>query len=104
MQLSNMGQLAAAVRESFATITVDRIDKHTEENSTKKVTPSVQNRYIDSVELSNRALELYMNADSGTSVNEKPDTDPGLEEGPDANQKQQQPALARAVSLINAFA
>ncbi len=101
MRLSNMGQLAAAVKESFATITIDR---QAEENSKKEVTPSIQNRYIDSVELSDRALELYMNADSGTSVNEKPDTDQGLEEGPDANQQQQQPALARAVSLINAFA
>jgi len=104
MHLSNMGQLAAAVRESFATITVDRIDRHTEENSTKKVTPSIQSRYIDSVELSDKALELYMNADTGTSINQKLDTDQGLQEDPGANQQKQQPALARAVSLINAFA
>jgi len=104
MHLSNMGQLAAAVRESFATITVDRIDRHTEENSTKKVTPSIQNRYIDSVELSDKALELYTNADTGTSINQKLDTDQGLQEDPGANQQKQQPALARAVSLINAFA
>ena len=104
MHLSNMGQLAAAVRESFATITIDRIDRHTEENSIKKVTPSKQNRYIDSVEFSDRALELYMNANSETRINEKIDTDQGLEEDPGANQQQQQPALARAVSLINAFA
>ena len=104
MHLSNMGQLAAAVRESFATITVDRIDRHTEKNSIKEVTPSIQNRYIDSVELSDRALELYKNADTGTSINEKLDTDQGLKEDPGANQQKQQPALARAVSLINAFA
>ncbi len=101
MRLSNMGQLAAAVKESFATITIDR---QAEENSMKEVTQSIQNRYIDSVELSDRALELYMNADSGTNVNERPGTDQGLEEGPGANQQQQQTALARAVSQINAFA
>ncbi len=101
MRISSMSQLAVAVKESFATITIDR---HTEGNSIKEVTPSIQNRYIDSVELSNRALELYVNADSGTSVNEKLDTDKELEEDPDTNQQQQQPALARAVSLINAFA
>ncbi|HJO56276.1 MAG TPA: hypothetical protein QF423_06335 [Candidatus Scalindua sp.] len=104
MRISSMSQLAIAVKESFATITIDRIDRHTEENSMKEVTPSIQNRYIDSVEFSDRALELYMNTDSRTSVNEKLDTDQGLEESPDANQQQQQPALARAVSLINAFA
>ncbi len=101
MRLTSMSQLAVAVKESFATITIDR---QAEDNNIKEVTPSLQNRYIDSVELSDRALELYMNADSGTSVKEKPDTDQGLEELPGANQQQQQPALARAVSLINAFA
>ena len=45
-----------------------------------------------------------MNADTGKSINEKLDTDQGLKEDPGANQQQQQPALARAVSLINAFA
>ncbi len=104
MQLSNMGQLAAAVRESFATITVDRIDKHTEQNSIKEAMPAIKSRYADSVQISDRALELYMNADTGTSINKKLDTDQGLEEVPVANQQQQQPALARAVSLINSFA
>jgi len=104
MRISSMSQLAVAVKESFATITIDRIDRHTEENSMKEVTPSIQIRYVDSVEFSDRELELYMNADTGTSINEKLDTDQGREEDTDANQQQQQPALTRAVSLINAFA
>ena len=70
---------------------IDRIDRHTEENSMKEVTPSIQNRYVDSVEFSDRELELYMNADTGTSINEKLDTDQGREEDTDANQQQQQP-------------
>ena len=103
MHISGMGQWTAAVKESFAAITIDR---HTEQDIAKQVTtPPVQNRYVDSVEFSDRALELYMNADSGTNINEKLDTDQGLEKDSGANQQQkQQPALARAVSLINAFA
>jgi len=69
MRLSNMGQLALAVKESFATIAVDR---HVEDNNIKKVTPpSTQNRYVDSVEFSDRALQLYMGAAAGMSSSEK---------------------------------
>ncbi len=102
MRISSMSQLAVSVKESFATITIVRVVRHTVENRMKEVTPSIQNRYIDSVEFSDRALELYMNADSGTNINEKSDTNQGQKEDPGTNQ--QQPALARAVSLINAFA
>ena len=103
MRLSGMGQWTAAVKESFAAITIDR---QSEQDIAKQVTtPPIQNRYADTVQLSDRALELYTNADSGKNINEKPDTDKGLEEDPDVNQQQQQqPALERAVSLINAFA
>ena len=102
MRVSGMGQWTAAVRESFAAITIDR---QSEQDIAKQVTTSpVQNRYVDTVQISDRALELYMNADSGTNINERPDTDQGQEEVPGADQQQQQPALARAVSLINAFA
>ncbi len=100
MHLSNMGQLAAAVKESFATITIDR---QAEENSVKEVTPPIQNRYVDSVEFSDRALELYMNADTGTNTNEKFDTDQGQEDDPAENQKKQQPVPTGTV-LLNAFA
>ena len=102
MRVSGMGQWTAAVRESFAAITIDR---QSEQDIAKQVTTSpIQNRYVDTVQISDRALELYMNADSGTNINEKLDTDQGQEEVPGADQQQQQPALARAVSLINAFA
>ncbi|MDP6924075.1 MAG: hypothetical protein R2568_11510 [Candidatus Scalindua sp.] len=103
MHVSGMGQWTAAVRESFAAITIDR---QSEQEIVKEVNTSpIQNRYTDTVQISDRALELYMNADSGTNTNEKLDTDQRLEEVPNANlQEKQQPALARAVSLINAFA
>lgn len=102
MHVSGMGQWTAAVRESFAAITIDR---QSEQDIAKQVTTSpIQNRYVDTVQISDRALELYMNADSGTNINEKSDTDQVLEKDPGVNQQQQQPALARAVSLINAFA
>ena len=99
MRISSMSQLAVAVKESFATITIDRIDRHTEENSMKEVTPSIQIRYVDSVEFSDRELELYMNADTGTSINEKLDTVKD-----EKKILMQIPAITRAVSLINAFA
>jgi len=98
MRLSGISQLAAAVKESFATITIDR---RTEENNIKKILPSIQNRYIDSVEFSDRALELSMGADTETSSSEKLDTDQGQEENPDANQ--QKPVFTKAVSR-NVFA
>ena len=98
MRLSGMSQLAVAVKESFETITIDR---HTEDNNIKKVLPSIQNRYIDSVEFSDRALELSMGTDTETNSNEKLDTDPGQKENPGANQ--QQPLFTGAVSL-NVFA
>ncbi len=102
MNVSGMGQWTAAVRESFAAITIDR---QSEQDIVKKATTtSTQNRYVDSVQISDRALELYMNADSGTNINKKPATNQGPEEDSGVNQQQQQPALARAVSLINAFA
>ena len=91
MRLSSMGQLALAVKESFATITVDR---HTENNNTREVAPSsTQNRYVDSVEFSDRALELYMGAAAGMSSSEELDTDKGQED-PAANHQQQQPHRA----------
>jgi hypothetical protein len=99
MRLSSMGQLALAVKESFATITVDR---HTEDNIKKITPPSTQNRYVDSVEFSDRALELYMGAAAGMSSSEEFDTDKGQED-PAANQQQQQPAIAR-VALLNLVA
>ncbi len=105
MRLSNMGQLAAAVKESFATITVDR--HHAEDNSNRinNVQPSVLNRYIDTVEFSDRALELYMGADTETGSRAEFDTDRRQKENPDANhqqqeeQEQKQPAPKRAISL-----
>ncbi|KHE94040.1 MAG: hypothetical protein K8F52_17910 [Candidatus Scalindua rubra] len=98
MHLSGMNQLATAVKESFATITIDR---RTEENNIKKILPSIQNRYIDSAEFSDRALELSIGTETETNSNEKLDTDQEQEENPEANQ--QQPVCTGTVSL-NVFA
>lgn len=95
MRLSDMSQLAAAVKESFETLTIDR---HTEDNNIKEVTPSIQNRYIDSVEFSDRALELSMGADTETGSKEKFDTDERQEGNSGPNQRQE-PAFTGAVSL-----
>ena len=57
-----------------------------------------QNRYVDSVEFSNRAIELSMEADTETGFNEESDTDQGQEGNPDTNQRQE-PAFTEAVSL-----
>ena len=100
MRLSGISQLAVAVKESFETITIDR---HTEDNNIKKVLPSIQNRYIDSVEFSDRALELSMGANAETSSKAEFDTDQGQKGNSDANQQQLQPAFTGTVSL-NVFA
>ena len=100
MRLAGMGQLAVAVKESLKTLT---LDNNTEDD---EKAPSIQNRYIDSVEFSDRAIELSMQADTGTDFNEEfdtgfeeePDTDQGQEENPDTNQLQE-PAFTEAVSL-----
>ncbi len=97
MRLSSMSQLAVEVKKSLETLT---IDSHTESNN-KKVLPSIQNRYIDSVEFSDRAIALSMgtNTEKGSNT----DTVQGHEENSGANQQQQGPAFTGAVSL-NVFA
>jgi len=100
MRLAGMGQLAVAVKESLKTLT---LDNNTEDD---EKAPSIQNRYIDSVEFSDRAIELSMQADTETDFNEEfdtgfeeeSDTDQGQEENPDTNQLQE-PAFTEAVSL-----
>lgn len=100
MRLAGMGQLAVAVKESLKTLTVDN---NTEDD--EKVS-SIQNRYVDSVEFSDRAIELSIEADTETDFDEEPDTgfkeepdtDQGQEENPGTNQRQE-PAFTEAVSL-----
>jgi hypothetical protein len=100
MRLAGMNQLAVAVKESLKTLAVDN---YTEDD---KKASSVQNRYIDSVELSDRAIELSMQADTETDFNEESetgfeeesDTDQGQEGNPGTNQRQE-PAFTEAVSL-----
>jgi hypothetical protein len=100
MRLSSMGQLALTVKESLKTLT---LDNNTEDD--EKV-PSIQNRYIDSVELSDRAIALSMQADTETGVKEEPDT--GFKEETDTDQGQeenpgtkllQEPVFTGVVSL-----
>lgn len=96
MLLSGMNQLGTAVKESLRTITTDN---HTE---VKEKAPSIQKTYVDSVELSNRAIELSMGADTETSFKEESDTDQGQEEDAGTIQRQV-PILTKAVPL-NVFA
>ena len=94
MRITGLGQLAVAVKESLKTLTVDNNTEDDEKAS------SIQNRYIDSVEFSDRAIELSMQADTETGFDEESDTDQGQEEDPGTNQLQE-PAFAftGAVSL-----
>ena len=102
MHLTGMGQLAVAVKESLKTLAIDDYKEGDEKAS------SIQNRYIDSVELSDRAIALSMQADTETDVNEEFDTgfkeesdtdqgDQGQEGNPDTNQLQE--VFTRALSL-----
>ncbi len=101
MRITGMGQLAAAVKETFATITVDR---QTEDNTINNVAPqSIQNRYNDSVELSEKALELLMGTDTESNSKAEFDTDRKQKENPDANHQQKQPIPKKAIAL-NVFA
>ncbi len=101
MRLSGMGQLAAAVKETLATITVDR---HTEVHSNiNTVQPPVQSRYTDSVEFSEKALELLMGTDTESNSKAEFDTDRKQKENPDANHQQEQLIPKKAIAL-NVFA
>jgi hypothetical protein len=93
-----MNQLAIAVKESLEILTVD---SHTESNSNKKVQPSIQNSYIDSVEFSDRAIALSMGAvtETNSETDSNTDTDQGHKENPGTNQQQQEPAFSGTVSL-----
>ncbi len=93
MHLSSMGQLALTVKESLKTLAVD----NNTENGEK--VPSIQNRYIDSVELSDRAIQLSMQADTETALKKKIETVQRQEEVPAANPLQDviTRALARNV-------
>ena len=92
MRLESMNQLAVAVKESLETLVMDN-----DTDNDEKASP-IQNSYVDSVEFSNRAIELSMEADTETGFNEESDTDQGQEGNPDTNQRQE-PAFTEDVSL-----
>jgi hypothetical protein len=88
MHLSGMGQLAATVKESLKTLAVDNYTVNNKKAS------SIQSRYVDSVELSDRAIELSMQVDTETDQ---------VQEGNVGTNLLQKPVLTGAVSL-NVFA
>ena len=92
MRLAGINQLAVAVKESLETLVINNITEDDEKAS------SIQNRYVDSVEFSDRAIELSMEADTETGFNEESDTDGGQEGNPDTNQRQE-PTFTEAVPL-----
>lgn len=95
MSLTVMGQLAVAVKESFKTLASD--------DSTEKGVKfsSIQNNYIDSVELSDRAIQLSMQADTEAALKKKIETVQRQEEVPAPNPLQE--VFTRALAL-NALA
>jgi|TARA_B100002003_G_scaffold203310_1_gene195918 hypothetical protein len=96
MRLASMNQLAVTVKESLKTLTVNNYTGNDEN------VLSIQNSYIDSVELSDKAIELSMQNDTGKDFIEESETDQGQEGNPGTNQLQE-PALTEDVSL-NVFA
>ena len=92
MNLSNMGQMALT---SLKSLTVDK----NRENVGK--VPSIQDNFIDSVELSERAIQLSLQADTETALKKKIETVQRQEEVPAANPLQD--VFTKALSL-NALA
>ncbi len=92
MNLSNMGQMALT---SLKSLTVDK----NRENGGKLL--SIQDNFIDSVELSERAIQLSLQADTETVLKKKIETVQRQEEVPAANPLQD--VFTKALSL-NALA
>jgi hypothetical protein len=91
-----MGQLALTIKESFKTLTVDK----NRENG-GKFSSDIQDNYIDSVELSERAIQLSLQADTETALKKKIEMVQRQEEVLAPNPLQE--AFTRALSL-NALA
>ncbi len=89
----SIDQLTISIRESLKTLTADN---YTEDD---EVTPSIQDSYVDSIELSDRAIDLSTQADTETDFKEGPDTDQGQEEEDTGTNQQQEPAFTKTVSL-----
>lgn len=91
MQIAGMGQLGVTIKESFGTLIKDN---HLDAD---KEASSIRNRYIDSVEFSDRAIELSRGVDIETSPKRKSEMDMRQEGNPGT--KRQEPAFAGALSL-----
>ncbi len=94
MSLSSMGQMALTVKESLKSLALD----NNTENGGKAL--SIQTGYIDSVELSERAIQLSMQADTETAVEVKPATVQKQEEVPAANPLQDVFTKALALNAL----
>ena len=94
MHLSGMGQLALTVKESLKTLAVDNNTENGEKVS------SIQSRFIDTVELSDRAIQLSMQADTETALKKKIETVQRQEEVPVANPLQDVFTKALALNAL----
>ena len=94
MHLSGMGQLALTVKESLKTLAVDNNTENGEKVS------SIQSRFIDTVELSDRAIQLSMQADTETALKKKIETVQRQEEVPAANPLQDVFTKALALNAL----
>jgi len=88
----SMNQLTTSVRDLLKTLNVDNFKEDGEKAQ------SIQSSYVDSIELSDRAIELSTETDTETDFKEKPDTNQGQEEDPGTNQRLET-AFTKAVSL-----
>jgi hypothetical protein len=92
----SIDQLTTSIRESLKTLTAD---DYTEDD---EKAPSIQDSYVDSIEISDRAVDLSTQADTETDFKERPDTnqEQEYEEEEDTGTDQQQgPAFTTAGSL-----
>ncbi len=94
MSLSSMGQMALTVKESLKSLALDNNTENGEKLS------SIQDNYIDSVELSDRAIQLSMQADTETALKKKIETVQRQEEVPAANPLQDVFTKALALNAL----
>ncbi|GAX63067.1 chemotaxis protein histidine kinase and related kinases [Candidatus Scalindua japonica] len=92
MRLASMNQLAISVKEALGALTIDNQTEVNEEVST------IQNSYMDSVEFSDRAIQLSMGLNTETYPKNEADTEQRREENPVTDQGKD-PAVTGALSL-----
>ncbi len=89
----SLDQLTTSARGLLKTPTVD---DHAKDNENDL---SIQNRYVDSIELSDRAIGLSTQAGAEMGIKEQPDTNQRQQREDTGTNQQQGPDFTKAVSL-----